>query len=316
MALVKLKSDDRPALDERGVPRDGHRRPLIHVPDQCTICKGTARTATERRLVPYTRVTTFVDCIEDKSRINRRDRRMTLVGATRAPHLVEEARGLDPDDSRDRAHLDRIVEQALAASGADWRREKGSDLHELSEYVDQGMPLPDTLHRPGRQPVRVTEDDVADMAAYRLATVGMDMLHIERFVVCDELRAAGTADRIVRYSGPGPVVDGTAQHIDGTFIADLKTGSLEFGALKMAAQLAIYSRSQMYDPDTLTRSPLPDVRQDWGLIINLRPGSARADLYWIDMAIGWEIAQLARDIRDARRLASRVLQPVAVSADL
>ena len=40
-----------------------------------------------------------------------------------------------------------------------------------------------------------------------------------------------------------------------------------------SAKLAIYARGEFYDPETMTRSPMPEVRRDWGVIINLPPGS-------------------------------------------
>ena len=50
------------------VPRDRYDRPLIHVPGI-------------DKLVPYTRCTTYVDCIEDKSNLAKHGKRMVAVGA-------------------------------------------------------------------------------------------------------------------------------------------------------------------------------------------------------------------------------------------
>ncbi|MFY1688193.1 hypothetical protein [Plantactinospora sp. WMMB782] len=308
MALTKLNIE-RPAEDGRGVPRDRYKRPLIHVPNECSLCKGTAKKAQEHKLIPYTRTTTFNDCIEDKSALGRYDKRNVLLGATKAPELVAEAQWLDPEDPADKKRLNEIAEKLVSLSGADAKREKGSDLHEMSEYVDRGEPLPEAIRRKGRPLTPVTEADVADMAAYKLATIDLEVQHIERLVVCDELRVAGTPDRVIYYHGPGP--DGLV--IDGNLIADLKTGTLEYGALKMAIQLAIYARGEFYDSETMTRSPMPEIRRDWGIIINLPPGSETAELHWLDLSVGWDAALLARDVRAMRNMTKKVLRPFRVT---
>ena len=67
------------------MPRDRFKRPLIHVP-------GTDKP------VPYTRCTTFVDCIEDKSALAAWGKRMVLLGATTATAVVGQA----ADSTRER----------------------------------------------------------------------------------------------------------------------------------------------------------------------------------------------------------------------
>ncbi|MFD7738073.1 hypothetical protein [Kitasatospora sp. NPDC059800] len=263
------------------------------------------------RARPLTRTTTFVDCIEDKTALASWGKRMTLVGAARKPSLLAGLSLLDPTSPAGKAELDRAAEHATHVAGANDRREQGTHLHSLSERVDRGEALP----------ASTSAADVADMAAYRMTTADFDVLAVEQFVVVDELGVGGTFDRIVRYSGPGP--DG--QHLDGLFIADLKTGSVEYGGLKMAAQLAVYSRGELYDysafpvdrrdrksfdawkktvvpPDAAAAAyaPLPPVSQDLGIIIHLPAGQAACTLYWADLRLGWEAARLASDIRSMR----------------
>ncbi|MFF3006367.1 hypothetical protein ACFVTF_26600 [Kitasatospora sp. NPDC057940] len=237
---------------------------------------------------------------------------MTLLGASRQPSLLTGLQELNPTDRAGRAALDAAAEAAVNIAGAHDRRERGTHLHTLSEYVDRGEELPS----------RASSADLADMAAYKVATMAFDVVAVEQFVVVDELGTAGTADRILRYNGPGP--DG--RPIDGLVIGDLKTGSsMAYGALKAASQLAVYSRGELYDHtafpvdqrdrksfDAWKRtsfspaaalaaySPLPDVNQDWGVIIHLPAGQAHCTLYWADLRLGWEAARLALDIRGMR----------------
>ncbi|WP_328310286.1 hypothetical protein OG432_11100 [Streptomyces sp. NBC_00442] len=281
-----------------GVPRDRWGRPLV-------IPRGGGR---PRGL---TRVTTFIDAIEDKSALTAWGKRMTLLGAAREPALLAALQYLNPETREGKAALDQLAERAVTAAGANAKRERGTHLHSLSELVDQERALP-----PG-----TSASDAADMAAYKAATAMFDVVAMEQFVVVDELGTGGTFDRLLRYTGPGP--DGRL--IDGLIIGDLKTGSVQYGALKMSSQLAVYSRGELYDHTAFpvdaedagelaawkkrevpanvaatAYSRIPDVNQDWGVIIHLPAGEECCTLYWADLRVGWDAARLALDVRRAR----------------
>ncbi|WKU46726.1 hypothetical protein Q3V23_23170 [Streptomyces sp. VNUA116] len=295
-----------PLPSAREVPRDGWGRPLV-------VPRGGGR---PRGL---TRTTTFIDAIEDKAALTSWGKRMTLLGAARQPSLLAPVLGVDYESREGKATLDALAERALDVSGANRRREHGTHLHSLSEYVDRGEALP-----PGTPP-----SDVADMAAYKAATAHFDVVAMEQFVVVDEVGVGGTFDRLLSYSGPGP----GGEHIEGLFIGDLKTGSVQYGALKMASQLAVYSRGEFYDHSRFpvdasdkkalaawkktavpaeeaaeAYTPLPPVNRDWGVIIHLPAGEASCALYWADLRAGWAAAQLAGDVRRMRGVKG-ALQP-------
>lgn len=289
-----------------GVPRDGHDRPMV-VP----FGGGTPRA--------HTRVTTFVDVLEDKSAIATWGKRMVLVGTARQPALLDHAGGLDPATPDGKRKLDGIAERAAKIGGAEDKADKGTQLHTLSEYVDRNEPLP-----------RCSEADLADMAAYHLATIDLDVLHIEQLVAIEQIDAAGTPDRICFFDGLDP--DGNPA---GNLITDLKTGNVEYGALKMAMQLATYSRGRFYD-HTVFPAPrraddekawqkwrktvftadeaakaytdLPSVNQRWGLIIHLPAGTGTCAVWWIDLALGWEAVGVASQVRELRSR-KRLMQP-------
>jgi hypothetical protein len=296
--LMEIPQQPKPLHPNLSVPRDGWGRPLI-VPEGGGKPKG------------HTRTTTFIDCIEDKSSLVAWKARNVLVGMTKRPDLADKARDLDPNDPSGKKALDRLVEQAEDAAGANEKSRKGTYLHDLSEYVDRGEPLPKTI----------SGADLDDMAAYMMATSVLEVVAIEQFVVVPELSVGGTFDRLVRYDGPGP--DG--KPISGNFIADTKTGSIEYGKLKMAMQLATYSRGKLYDHTLFpvdvndekafkawkktgftaeqaaqAYSPLPPVNQDWGIIVHLPSGEGVCNLYWVNLNIGWALAQLALEVRKAR----------------
>jgi len=296
------------------VPRDGWDRPLV-IPKQ-----GGKPTA-------LTRVTTFIDCIEDKSALSDWKSRNTLIGAAKRPDLLNTVRRLDPDDPADKRKLNQLAERAQDIAGANVKREKGTHLHALSEFVDRGEPLP-----PG-----TTTRDEADMAAYLTETSAFSVHAVERFVVVPELRTGGTFDRTLEYSGPDP----HGNHIEGLFIGDLKTGTTKYGRLKMATQLAVYSHGEFYDHTRFpvdaadakafaswkkrevpaeeaekAYRPLPEeVSRKWGIIINLPAGSGECTLHWVDLEIGWAAAKLAREIRATRSVKGAMLPWVAGLTD-
>ncbi|MFI1799873.1 hypothetical protein ACH427_21310 [Streptomyces sp. NPDC020379] len=280
------------------VPRDRWGRPLV-IPKSGGKPRG------------LTRVTTFIDAIEDKSALTAWGKRMTLLGVGREPSLLADLQYLNPQTREGKAALDQLAERAVTAAGANVARERGTHLHSLSELVDQENDLP----------AGTSASDVADMAAYKAATAAFDVVAMEQFVVVDELGTGGTFDRLLRYAGPGP--DG--RPIDGLIIGDLKTGSVQYGSLKMASQLATYSRGELYDhtafpvdvedakalaawkkrevPASVAEaaySRISEVNQQWGVIIHLPAGEAHCTLYWADLRVGWDAARLALDIRRAR----------------
>ncbi|MGW3323867.1 hypothetical protein [Streptomyces virginiae] len=290
----------KPLHPNLSVPRDGWGRPLI-VPEA------------GGRPAGHTRTTTFIDCIEDKSNLIDWQGRMVLMGSAKRPDLLGRARELDPENSTDKKKLNALTEQAKDAAGANEKSRRGTHLHDLSEYVDRGEPLPRTI----------SGQDLDDMAAYLLATSVLKVVAIEQFVVVPELSVGGTFDRLSYYEGPGP--DG--RPIKGNFITDTKTGSIEYGELKMASQLAVYSRGKLYDHTQFpvnaddkaaikewkkqeftaeqaaqAYAPLPPVSQDWGIVVHLPQGEGTCDLYWVDLNIGWALARLALTIRKARSM--------------
>ena len=269
-------------LDEghAGVCRDRFTRPLILAP-------------AGKKPVAYTRATTFVSCVEDTYNLGQWSKRMVALGLTTRPDLLLQI----PDLAQDKAGLDNICEQALSEAKAHDKRDRGTLLHALSEIADAGADLP---------PETIDADRSAVMA-YVNATRCLTHLHTETLTVLDDLKVAGTPDRISRYVGPGP--DGKTP-VDWNLIVDLKSGNTAYGQLKMAGQLALYSRAQFYDHDTQERSPLPDVRQDWGIIVDLDAEAGTCELHWIDLTLGWDVVTLASHIRKMRTRDRTALKPL------
>jgi hypothetical protein len=223
--------------------------------------------------VAYTRCTTFVDCLDDKFNLQKWQQRMVAVGLADRPDLLL-AVAAHRDDKRE---LDGITEKALDAAKAGAAATTGTAIHALTERNDRGQELP-----------IIPEAYRGDLEAYRQATAELEPVLIEQFTVNDELQIGGTPDRIYRYRG-------------GLYIGDVKTGSIDFGALKIAMQLSVYSRSTPYNHETKTRTPYPgQVDTSRGIVVHLPAGTGTCELRWVDLDAGWTAVQIAARVRKAR----------------
>lgn len=256
------------------VERDRWNRPMIH-----PVGGGTA--------VAYKRVTTFVGCVEDTYNLEQWKMRQVAIGLGKRPDLVMGVMALsDPNKNPDeKRSLNQFCRAATDAAEAGASANKGTAVHSFTEMIDRGQPLP-----PG-----LDEVTLAMLEAYREATKDLKFTFIEQFLVNDQLQAAGTADRFAKIKGKGELI-----------VADLKTmQSLDFGALKIAMQMALYARSYIYDPNTFERKPTgADLLR--GLIIWLpmvdKVEDAKCELHWVDLTAGWEGVLVARQIHKLRKL--------------
>lgn len=234
-----------------GICRDGKDRPRILTPT------GEVRS--------YSRSSGYGKVLDDLNGLMGWKCRMTALGAVERPDLFEEVKQYADDVNHFRFKV--LVEALLEAGGASRAANRGSAVHGLTELVDQALPL-------GHLPAGIA----ADLLAYRrtLDLYEIEPLMIEAFCVQDHLRVAGTFDRLVKVDG----VD---------YIADLKTSKSINYPHSWAVQMAIYARSQLYDPTTRERSTLAADRTK-ALLIWLPADQARCELHWIDIAAGWEAA--------------------------
>lgn len=245
---------------EAKVPRDRWGRPMI-------------MPVNRSKLVPYTRATTFAGTVEDMFGLSMWQQRMVALGLAKRPDLLLSVSA----HADDKDELNRIVDSAREAAAASAAATTGSALHKLAERYDHGQITLD----------QIPESNRADLTTYAEATVPLTIHGIEQFVVIDEIQVAGTFDRIVEYDGQ-------------RYVADIKTGSIDYGVGKMAIQLALYSRGLLYEHGKPHRGST-GVSQTAGIIIHLPAGQGRCDLYWIDLRAGWEAAELCERVRIWRK---------------
>jgi hypothetical protein len=316
-AKTRPTPERRPGGDD-SVERDHQGRPRIRI--ECDKCDGSGRLPSLKRAgktvqchgckgagtktVSYTRVTTHIDVLGDKSSLTAWKQRKVLQGIAIEPSLLEDVLGYDDTTPEGRDWLNRRAERAQEIGGANDRADHGTLLHDLSEVADRHEELPDLT-----DPL-----DWLDIESYVAATHPLlRIVHMEKLRVNDELRVAGTPDRV---SSPLPGVelvapDDTVFGPDDLLITDLKTGRVDINdnRLKFAMQLAIYSRSPLYIPDCVTRAPMENISTKWGIIMHTAVGSGKTDLYWVDLTLGWEAVQVATDVRRMRRVARTALSP-------
>ena len=309
----------RVAGGDNEVERDGNGRPRILV--GCDTCQGSGKIPSVKRpgklnkclkcagegsrKVAYTRVTTFIDVLENKETLMHWKARMVLIGAAMDTGFLKDVAAMDPDDAEDRKALDRRAEAAAELAGASRKSEKGTELHALSEMADAHEELP----------CDITPEDWLDIRSY--VTITHPLLKIvrtEKLVVNDEYKVAGTPDRVSSVL-PGVTLTAPDGHVfgpDELIITDLKTGRTDYGQLKMAMQLAIYSRSDLYDKTSVERIDKGPVNQEWGIIMHTPAGQGVTTLHWANLSIGWRAVEVAQQV-EMRRLNSRALVPFATT---
>ena len=228
----------------------------------------------------WTRVTTLAEALSDSYGLTDWKLRNVVYGIGQRQELYELAAASDVDDKH---QLSDIVEDAMKASGADARSKIGTTLHKFTQRLDMG------------EPTKVTKRWEDDVAAYEQAKAEWGIITApsmcERITAVPELSVAGTMDRLVKFQNQPTVMD-------------LKTGSsVELGQLKIAIQLAIYSRGKvLLNEDNGKWEPMPrGVNQDTGIVVHLPAGEASPKLYYVDLRAGWHFAQLAYEVREGRK---------------
>lgn len=254
------------------VTRDQWDRPIIIPPDG-----GDPE--------PYTRASTFCSALSDSTGIGKWKARHVALGVGKHEDLAAMAAGLEYGDKQ----LDEIVETAIDRSGCNAKANWGTAMHTFTERDTPTDMVPQRMR-----------DDVQ---AYRekLAAFDIHPVTAERFVVCDELKVAGTYDHT--YSVPIDLLPEQARfarHDDSDRVevmGDKKTGSLHFD--QHAIQMAIYAHGEEYDAGTGERTSL-NVLRSWALLAHIPAGKQKADLYWVDINAGWEATHLAIQVREWR----------------
>ena len=237
---------------------------------------------------PYTRISTLSGTLDDKQGLVDWAAARAMMGTVKNAAIAAQISHLisahdDPwSVSEAKKPLKQLVQKAMELGGSADAAGLGTAFHGLTECIDRGEP-----------PAYVPADFAPWIEARQIALEDFEPVLIEPFIVNDELRVAGNPDRYLRHKQTGVV-----------YAADDKTGTSEPAfPLKVTVQVAIASRGVLYDQSTGERTPI-ECSQDLGILIHtpIRDGEARCDLYWLDLTLGWELAQLSALVRAARKV--------------
>lgn len=325
---------DGPTVEdvEPVVRRDRWDRPIILAPD------GEER--------GYRRMTTFIDALEDKTTLVDWKQRVVVVGVAAIEQKaaggdgIPEVMGIDEvgaesvlarveasnvqfaaamktlrkdlrkgkiepkafDDAAaqvekaQKAELNSLVSEAFKAGDGFLKAEAGTRLHYLMECVDKGEPLPEDTTDLERR------DIAAVLNAYE--QLNAKILDVERFIVRDDLEAAGTLDRRLTYDSPA-----LGRRVIA--IGDLKTGRMDFGAAKMARQLAGYAGGKGWNPAKPEARDNLRCNREVGLIFHIPSGSGVCTVYELDLKTGDRGLKLCAEVYKYRSETSTLTKVTA-----
>lgn len=264
-----------PAAPPGDVKRDRWGRYLLPDPE----------TGAERA---WTRATTVARTLADEYHLTLWKMRMVAKGMALRPDLVAGAAAADPDE--DKKTLNEIADKAMERAGASAGATLGTALHTFTHRLDRGEAIPADEIPAAIRPDLVEYADT--LKQYRLRTRPE---WVERIVVLPALGIAGQLDRIVQQ--PSGVTKSKPLSV-----LDLKTGKSVDYMLEIAIQLAIYANAPLiWNPVARSYEPMPEVDRDRALVLHLPVGKTHGQLYGVNIIEGWEYAQLAILVREARK---------------
>jgi hypothetical protein len=220
--------------------------------------------------------------IENQSSLINWGKRQAARGVALDDQLRQEIL-LNLDDD---AKLDRLAEKALTAAGANRSRDRGSEIHRITEQHDKGK-LP--VLTPDMQAIIATWEQVLEQHGIEVLTD-----HVERIVVHPEFRVCGTFDRIARYQGR-------------LVVLDLKTGRPTKYRHTMCVQLALLASAPWITRDGIVHGekvtftefdPMPEIDQEIGLIVSMPSDGSEPAVYELPLADGLRAARLAKEAKE------------------
>jgi hypothetical protein len=289
------------------------------------------------KVVGYTRATTYISNLEDRTNLEKWKLRMLLEGVAINDHPDDNGRIDDPTVARMRDLIHRrdvaiakarkadrkgklgagelatyvdgawsdfkkavnaLAEELLEVGGVHEKAQKGTDIHALTELHDrEGIDAVGDLLTEGK----ISPADLADVEAYAAAIkrAGIRILGIEQAIVVEELKVAGRLDRIVLAKLPG-------MQRATRMVLDIKTGRVDLGAGKIAQQLEMYSRGEGYDLDTHERTDLKLSRTK-ALLVHVPAGTGTATVHVVDLTLGRKGNALSGAVREWRNEGKRAI---------
>lgn len=252
----------------------------------------------------YIRTSKLANLLDNSYALDQWHNRLTAVGLADNQWMLTDVHNYRNQPQE----LNEIVKAAQRKAGSDKKSSWGTVIHWFTECIDNDVPI-----IPEQAPDKVKQEaswygatvaemlDLAedDLIAYEWATQHLSTVLKEQFLVCDELKSAGSADTIA-YDAK----------VDKKRIVDLKTGRIDLSSLKFSMQMGIYSRSLIYEPpdapwEPAYRAPIENLDLKWGLVIHLPMQAGDCQIYRVPLDKGYEAAAFASELRDLRSVSKK-----------
>lgn len=249
-------------------------------------------------LITCTRPSTLANALDDKSGLMPYVAATTLKTIRDNPDLATRLSLTKGDSWRD---FKPLYEEAERRGGGR-EASDGTNIHMVVEAIHSGTDvsaIPAEVRRDGEAVVRTIED------------LGMRIGLTEQFLVTDDPdlpeTCAGTTDLVLQARDGSFLIGDTksvGSHTDG-----------RYGAVKWGIQTATYAHGRPYvgtvtrdrwgrpqiNTDDIRDWSFGALRTDVAVVFEVERGSGTVKVHWIDVAAGWALAQLACEVRAARK---------------
>lgn len=293
------------------------------------------------KLVGYTRVTTYIDNLDDKSALTLWKLRIALEGLARneievgtaettdavpehllatvreaihrRDHAIAKARKADRKGRLAAGELGPLIEEAwrVFKKAANAVAEQALELGGVADKADLGTRLHELTELYDAKGIdalaalleagEITPADFADIEAYGIA---LDRAGVK--VLANEVQVVNHDLKVAGRLDKIVMAKATPDAQRATkMIADVKTGSVEYAPGKIAQQLALYASSEVYDPATHESTRL-GASKTVALLIHLPAGQARCSIYRVDLTTGRRGVALSGEVRRWRSESKRL----------
>lgn len=236
----------------------------------------------------YERVSDMAKVLDDGSGMTTWNCANTAFGIAKDRGLYEQFCAM-ADEHEDpwnaskamKAEIKGLVAQAQSIGGSDRKSGRGSGFHRSAHVVDEGR---DLLYAP--------PEIIPYLECYAEAMQRYKVIGYERFIATDEVKAAGSADRIVVDTETGEV-----------HVMDIKTGAHDPNyCMGVTVQVAIMANGEYYDQETGRREQI-DCSKVTGLLCHVPLAEEpQCNIYPLDLERGWRLAKMVPEVLEARKM--------------
>jgi hypothetical protein len=232
----------------------------------------------------YPRISTISDQISSGPGLNIWRGRHIALAVAQNPDISAILAGKEYGDKYVDDYIDKVLTRAKTDEPANW----GTAEHRFFEPDSPRDFMPEAIR--------------ADVESFdsTMERAGIETIETDIMLVNDRLRLCGTADGIYRMPNPCIAyfkngIMGTSKRVDisgKVIIGDAKTGQ-NFMPVKWSVQKACYATGVRYDVPTGKRTPIhPDLDTRVGLVIYVQLGTGTTVLKFVDLEVGYALAEL------------------------